>query len=226
VAKTNSKGDLCTYANAMACSDTAEWELVCDAEKRTFDNMGVYDIVPCLKGRKVVGSCWVFCIKRGLDGTVLKYKACLVAQGFTQIEGIDYDEMFTPVAKLALLHAIMALAAERDLKLHQMDVKSTYLNGELREEIFMEAPPGFDIPDGMVLCLIKAVYGMKQGGCVWYDEIREKLGTMGYLHTKVDHAVFTCGGGNASIIALYVDDITMVARNLVRLSTSLGNLWV
>ena len=78
----------------------------------------------------------------------------------------------------------------------------------------MEAPPGFDIPDGMVLCLIKAVYGMKQGGCVWYDEIREKLGTMGYLHTKVDHAVFTYGGGDASIITLYVDDITMVARDL------------
>ena len=80
------------------------------------------------------------CIKRGLDGTVLKYKACLVAQGFTQIEGIDYDEMFTPVAKLALLHAIMALAAERDLKLHQMDVKSTYLNGELSRRSSWKRP--------------------------------------------------------------------------------------
>jgi hypothetical protein len=214
VAKTNSEGDPCTYADAMACSNMAEWELVCDAEKRAFDNMGVYNVVPRPKGQKVVGSCWVFRIKRGPDGAVLKYKACLVAQGFTQIEGIDYDDSFAPVAKLASLHAIMALAAECDLELHQMDVKSTYLNGELCEEIFMEVPPGFDIPDGMVLRLIKAVYGTKQGGRIWYDKIREKLGMMGYLHTEADHAVFTHGGGDASIITLYVDDITMVARDL------------
>jgi Reverse transcriptase (RNA-dependent DNA polymerase) len=223
----------------MARPDAADWEMVCDAERRAFESMGVYDIVPRPKGRKVIGSRWVFCIKRGPDGAILKYKARLVAQGFTQIEGVDYDETFAPVAKLASLRVIMAMAAERDLELHQMDVKSAYLNGELREEIFMEAPLGFDIPNGMVLCLIKAVYGTKQGGRVWYDEIREKLRTMGYQRTKADHAVFTRGGGNASIITLYVDDITMVASDLETINqdkedlrksyemTDLGNLsWI
>jgi hypothetical protein len=106
----------------------------------------------------------VFRIKRRHDGAIQKYKARVVAQGYTQIEGVDYDETFAPVAKLASLRMILALAAEHDLELQQMDVKSAYLNGELREEIFMEAPPGFDVPDGMVLRLIKAVYGTKQGG--------------------------------------------------------------
>jgi Reverse transcriptase (RNA-dependent DNA polymerase) len=106
----------------------------------------------------------VFRIKRRHDGAIQKYKARVVAQGYTQIEGVDYDETFAPVAKLASLRMILALAAEHDLELQQMDVKSAYLNGELREEIFMEAPLGFDVPDGMVLRLIKAVYGTKQGG--------------------------------------------------------------
>jgi hypothetical protein len=106
----------------------------------------------------------VFRIKRRHDGAIQKYKARVVAQGYTQIEGVDYDETFAPVAKLASLRMILALAAEHDLELQQMDVKSKYLNGELREEIFIEAPPGFDVPDGMVLRLIKVVYGTKQGG--------------------------------------------------------------
>ena len=98
-----------------------------------------------------------------------------------------------------------------------MDVKLAYLNRELREEIFMEAPAGFDIPEGMVLRLIKAVYGTKQGGRVWYEEIRDTLVTMGYQHTEADHAVFIRDKGDnepLSLIALYVDDITMAAKRL------------
>jgi hypothetical protein len=82
---------------------------------------------------------------------VHKYKARVVAQGFSQIEGIDYDKTFAPVAKFASLWTILAIAAECNLEVHQMDVKSAYLNAELRDEIFVEAPPGFDIPDSMVL---------------------------------------------------------------------------
>ena len=87
----------------MARPDAAEWEVACKDEKRSFELMGVYEVVPRPKGRKVVGSKWVFWIKRGPDGAIQKYKARVVAQGFTQIEGIDYDETFTPVAKLSSL---------------------------------------------------------------------------------------------------------------------------
>jgi hypothetical protein len=156
----------------------------------------------------------VFRIKRGPDGEIQKYKARIVTQGFTQIEGVDYDETFAPIAKFASLHTILAIAAKHDLEVQQMDIKSAYLNGELKEEIFMEPPPGFDVPDSMVLCLVKVVYSTKQGGRVWYEEIREKLGTMGYQHTKADHAVFVRMHGTLSIIVLYVDDITMVLKDL------------
>ena len=107
------------------------------------------------------------------------------------------------------------LAAEHNLEVHQMDVKSDYLNGELKEEIFMEPPPGFDVPVGMVLSLDKAVYGTKQGGRVWYNNIRAKLEGMGYKRTEADHTVFIrVQDGILSIIALYVDDLTMVSNTL------------
>jgi Reverse transcriptase (RNA-dependent DNA polymerase) len=110
----------------------------------------------------------------------------------------------------------MALAAEHDLKIHQMDVKSAYLNRELKEKIFMEPPPGLEVLDGMVLKLLKAIYGTKQGAHVWYESICMKLENMGYQCTAADHAVFirVHEDGTLSIIALYVNDITMVSNSL------------
>jgi Reverse transcriptase (RNA-dependent DNA polymerase) len=208
--------DPCTYKEAMSRPDAAKWELACSAEICAFKDMGTFEIVLRPEDRKVVGSKWVFKIKRGPDGKVIKYKSRIVAQGFTQIEGLDYDETFAPVAKFASICAIMALATEHDLEIHQMDVKSAYLNSELKEKIYMGPPLGLDVPDSMVLKLLKAVYGTKQGGRVWYESICAKLEDMGYRRTKADHAVFVCvrKGGMLSIIALYVDDIMMVSNNL------------
>ncbi len=207
--------DPCTYAEAMACPDAAEWEVACQEEMHAFECMGVYEVVPQLCGKNIVGSKWVFCIKRGPDGTIQKYKARVVAQGFTQVEGVDFDKTFMPVAKFASLCAILALAAELDLEVHQMDVKSAYLNGELKEDIHMKPPSSLDIPKGMVLKLVKAVYGTKQGGCVWYKNICDTLKMMGYKRTEADHAVFThVKGDTLSILALYVDDITMACKSI------------
>ena len=96
-----------------------------------------------------------------------------------------------------------------------MDVKSAYLNSKLKEEIYMEPPPGFSIPEGMVFRLVKAVYGTKQGGCVWYEDIRGTLKEMGYRHTEADHAVFIRTTDSFPLIlALYVDDITMASKDI------------
>jgi hypothetical protein len=203
----------------MAHPDAADWDAACEDELRTFQQMGVYEVVPWPKDQKVMGSKWVFRVKRGPDGNVQKYKARVVAQGFTQVKGLDYDETFAPVAKFTSFCILLALAAQLNLEVHQMDVKAAYLNGKLKEEIFMEAPPGFDVPDGMVLRLIKAVYGTKQGGHIWYEDICRTLGEMGYMHTTADHAVFvrSCDN-NFSIIVLYVDDITLASTSLATIN--------
>ncbi len=193
--------------------------MACEQERKAFKGMGVYTIMPQPQGCKIMGSKWVFHIKWGPDGAVQKYKAWLVAKGFTQIEGVNYDETFAPVAKLTSLRSILALSNKHDLEVHQMDVKSAYLNRVLKEEIYMEAPPGFDVPNGMVLRLAKAVYGTKQGGRVWYEDIRDTLKKMGYRRTEADHAVFTRHDPSMSIITLYVDDITMVSKDLERIES-------
>jgi hypothetical protein len=160
-----------TYNEAMASPDTSEWLATCEEEMQTWKDLEVYNIVPRPKGRKVIGSKWVFRVKRGPDGSIQKHKARIIAQGFTQVEGIDFDQTFAPVAKFSSLQTVFALATKHDLELHQMDVKATYLNADLKEDLYMEAPPGFEIPEGHVLKLQKGVYGMKQGGHVWYEDM-------------------------------------------------------
>ena len=167
-----------THDEAMASLDATEWLATCKEEMHTWKNLDVYNIVSRLKGHKIVGSKWVFRVKHGADGSIQKHKACIVTQGFTQVKGINLDQTFAPVAKFSSLCTIFALAAKCNLEVHQMDVKATYLNANLKEEIYMEAPPGFDIPEGHVLRLKKGVYSTKQGGHVWYIEISDTLTEM------------------------------------------------
>jgi Reverse transcriptase (RNA-dependent DNA polymerase) len=207
------------YTEAMACPDATDWDAACEDELRTFQQMGVYEVVPQPKDRKVVGSKWVFCVKHGLDSNVQKYKACMMAQGFTQVEGLDYNKTFALVAKFASFHILLTLAAQLNLEVHQMDVKAAYLNGKLKEEIFMEAPAGFDVLDRMVLRLIKVVYGTKQGSHMWYEDICHMLGEMGYTCTTANHTVFVCSHDDQfSIIVLYVDDITLASTSLAAIN--------
>jgi reverse transcriptase-like protein len=102
----------------MSHADVAEWDAACEDERHAFESLGVYEIVPWPKERKVIGSKWVFHIKCGPDGAVQKYKAQVVARGFTQIEGVDDDKMFAPVAKLASLYTILATATDQELEVH------------------------------------------------------------------------------------------------------------
>lgn len=102
----------------------------------------VLEIVPWPKGKSVVGSCWVYKVKHGADGSVEKYKAKFVTKGFSQVEGIDYDETFSPVARHSSIKTILALAAQMGQKIHRMDMKTTFLNGVVEEDIHMEQLQG------------------------------------------------------------------------------------
>lgn len=132
------------------------------AEPEAFIKAGLYTKVARPTGRTLVDCKWVFAIKHGLTGKIVKYKARLVAKGFTQVEGIDYTETFAPVLKFVSICAILAIAAQQDLDIHQMDIKSAFLNGDLAEEIYMRCPPGMDVKDSMVWKLRKSLYRLKQ----------------------------------------------------------------
>jgi hypothetical protein len=139
------------------------WKNVMTEEYQSIMKSVVWDIVPRLEGKSVVTSKWIYKIKHVADGSVEKYKARFVARGFSQVEGIDYEETFAPVARYTSIRTIIALTASMGWELHQMDVKTTFINGEIEEEVYIEQPEGFVIHEqkSHVCRLKKALYGLK-----------------------------------------------------------------
>jgi len=141
-----------------------DWVQAMQEELLQFERNKVWRLVPCPKDRHIIGTRWVF--RNKLDGsrTVVRNKARLVAQGYNQQEGIDYDETFAPVARLEAIRLLVAYAAHKGIKLFQMDVKTAFLNGVLEEEVYVKQRPGFEDVDHLeyVYYLDKALYGLKQ----------------------------------------------------------------
>ena len=203
-----------TYAEAMSRPDAEQWKAACAEELLAFAKAELYDEVERPRNRKVVDCKWVFKIKRGADGEILRYKARLVAKGFTQVEGVDYTDTFAPVSKFASIRTLLALAAKHNLDIHQMDVKSAFLNGELEEEIYMEPPPGFRKDKSTVWRLWKSLYGLKQASREWYKKFRSLFEDLGYTRSNADHAVFykRNESGELIIVAVYVDDMLIFGK--------------
>ena len=135
-----------------------------DEEVDALDNNDTWMLTPLPEGKKAIGCKWVYKIKCNANGSLSRDKACLVAKGYAQTYGIDFEETFSPVAKMATVRAVIAMAAAKRWDLHQMDVKNSFLDGELQEEVYMEQPEGYvhpKFPD-YVCKLKKALYGLKQ----------------------------------------------------------------
>uniref|UniRef100_A0AAV1UEK1 Reverse transcriptase Ty1/copia-type domain-containing protein n=1 Tax=Peronospora matthiolae TaxID=2874970 RepID=A0AAV1UEK1_9STRA len=132
-----------TFKSAMESSDSGKWKEVCDSEFDSFQINDTWEIVPHPKGRKAIGCRWVFCTKENQDGEFERFKARLVAKGLSKKFGVDYEETFAPVAKFTSIRVVLSVAAKYGLMLHQMDVKTTFLNGSLDEDIYMDQPAGY-----------------------------------------------------------------------------------
>ena len=141
-------------------------------ELKSMKDNDVWDLVPLPEGKKPIGCKWIFKTKRDSKGNVERYKARLVAKGYTQKEGIDYKETFSLVSSKDSFRVIMALVAFFDLELHQMDVKTAFLNGNIDETIYMVQPENFVVgdPKQMVCKLNKSIYGLKQSSWQWYHK--------------------------------------------------------
>ena len=161
-------------------------------------------------GKKAVSCKWIFTVKQNPEGKVERYKARLVARGYSQTYGIDYDETFAPVAKMNTVRVLVSCAANFGWKLHQLDVKNAFLHGDLKEEVYMEIPPGFGTEQttGKVCRLKKSLYGLKQSPRAWFDRFRRAVWNMGYGQCNGDHTVFyRHTNKKITIVAVYVDDI-------------------
>ena len=142
-------------------------------ELNQFVRNDVWELTPRPESVHVIGTKWIFKNKIDEDGEIIWNKSQLVAQGYTQVEGVDFDESFTPVTRLESICILMSIACTMNFKLYQMDVKCAFLNGYLNEEVFIEQPKGFKDPhfSDHVLRLKKARYGLKQAPRAWYDQL-------------------------------------------------------
>lgn len=168
-------------------------------------------------GCKPVGCKWIFKKKLRPDGTIEKYKVRLVAKGYTQKEGEDFFDTYSPVARLTTIRVLLSLAALYGFVVHQMDVKTAFLNGELDEEIYMEQPDGFVAlgQEGKVVKLLKSLYGLKQAPKQWHEKFDRTLTSAGFIVNEADKCVYyRFGGGEGVILCLYVDDILIFGTNI------------
>jgi hypothetical protein len=169
----------------------------------------------------VIGTKWVFKNKHGEDGEVVRNKARLVAQGFSQVEGLDFGERFAPIVRLEAIRILLAFVASKGFKLYQIDVKSAFLNGVIQEEVFVRQPPGLTnlkYPNRLYK-LSKALYGLKQASRVWYDRVKTFLLEHGYLMGSGDKTLFILNHSNAFLlIQIYMDDIIFGGSSHVLIS--------
>eukprot|EP00253_Pinus_taeda_P014026 PITA_14026 len=151
-----------------------------------------WDLVLLSKGRELVRCKWVYRTKYGPDGKVDKHKGRLVPKGFSQVEGVDYTETFSPVAKMNSIHLVLSLSSSFKWGVHQMDVKSTFLHGDLHEEIYMGQPTRFIQTDSSLVCrLKKSLYGLKQPRRAWYAKMDSFLLEIGFSRCHSDNTVYT-----------------------------------
>jgi hypothetical protein len=208
-----------TYEEAKRRSDWPKWKEAIQAELSSLEINKTWSVVERPKNANVVSSKWVLRIKKNAAGEVEKYKARLVARGFTQIHGVDYYDTYAPVARLASFRLLLAMANRNGWPADSFDFDSAYLNSVLADDevIYLEQPPDFSSgdPRKKVFRLHKALYGLKQGAKSWYDSLKEALEQLGFKRTDADHGVFlkTWRDGRVVIVAVHVDDCLTIGTS-------------
>jgi hypothetical protein len=195
------------------------WVLAMQEELNQFERNEVWTLVPRPKTTNVIGTKWIYRNKSDEDGNIVRNKARLVAQGYSQIEGIDFEETFAPVARLESIRLLLSISCVHKFKLHQMDVKSAFLNGFLQEEVFVEQPKGFVDAHhpNHVYRLKKALYGLKQAPRGWYERLTQFLVNNDYIRGSVDKTLFIKKDNDELFIAqIYVDDIVFGSTNNIK----------
>ncbi|KAH9680506.1 Integrase catalytic domain-containing protein [Citrus sinensis] len=204
-----------SFADAEKENDES-WIMAMQEELNQFERNNVWELVPNPEHQSIIGTKWVFINKMDESGVVVRNKARLVAQGYNQEEGIDFDETFAPVARLESIRMLLAYACHKYFILYQMDVKSAFLNGYIMEEVYVKQPPGFEnkkFPDH-VYKLSKALYGLKQAPRAWYDRLKNFLLDNDFSMGKADTTLFVKHKNqDILIVQIYVDDIIFGSTN-------------
>jgi hypothetical protein len=206
--------DPVTYDEA-AKFDT--WKKAMDSEIQAIERKNTWELTELPRGAKVIGVKWIYKTKVNEKGEIEKHKARLVAKGYSQKYGIDYKEVFAPVARWDTIRCILAMAALREWSVFQLDVKSAFLHGELIETVYVEQPLGYvkKGAENKVYKLHKALYGLKQAPRAWYSKIEQYFTSEGFEKCPYEHTLFVKydDKGNWLIVSLYVDDLIFTGNH-------------
>ncbi|KAJ1576925.1 hypothetical protein NDA15_003289 [Ustilago hordei] len=218
-----------TLKEALAGDDAQQWQEAIRKELDGLEAMGTWEIVDVPPNTRLVDSKIVLRLKLDADGIPVRHKARLVARGFTQREGIDFEETFAPVAPLSAIRALLSLAVERNWEIHQLDITMAYLNFTLNHVIYMKPPEGAKVPTGKAYRVIKGLYGLKQSGREWNMEFDKFLRRSNFHRLDCAPCIYTRGeGDNFAIVVIYVDDTLIIAPTLEtvrRIKEEIGQKW-
>ncbi|WVZ92507.1 hypothetical protein U9M48_038564 [Paspalum notatum var. saurae] len=199
-----------------AVEQDESWRRAMLEEMSSIQENQTWELVDLPANCRPIGLKWVYKVKRDECGEVVRHKARLVAHGFVQREGIDFEEVFAPVTRMESVRLVLALAATRGWNVHHLDVKSAFLNGELKDEVFVKQPPGFVI-DGQehkVLRLCKALYGLRQALRAWNVKLDESLTRLGFAKCETEHAPYTRRAERGQlVVGVYIDDLVVTGAS-------------
>jgi hypothetical protein len=193
----------------------SHWHEAMLAEISALEANQTWVVTDLPSNKQAIGCKWVYKVKQKFDGSIERYKARLVVKGYTQCEGLDYYETFSPVAKMTTVRCFLALAAAKNWFLHQLDVNNAFLHEDLDEEVYTTMPPGFGTKGEKKVCrLTKSLYGLKQASRQWFSKFSTPLVELGFIQSKANYSLFTRLKGSSYIALLvYVDDVAIASND-------------
>ncbi|CAI7834830.1 unnamed protein product [Closterium sp. NIES-53] len=205
-----------SYAEAIEGLYSSPWQAAMDAEMASWKSTGTYvDEVPP-PGANIVSGMWIFTVKRP-PGSPPAFKAHYVARGFSQRQGVDFFQTFSPTPKMTTLRVILHVAAQRDYELHSLDFSTTFLQGSLHEEIWLRRPPSFtgSFPAGSQWSLRRPVYGLRQAPREWHDTLKTTLAALGFALSTADPSLFLCTDTTLPpfYVLVYVDNLVFATAD-------------
>ena len=203
-----------TYDEATNSKQAHMWKAAMDKEVTTLCDNNTWEVTPLPKGCTETKGRWVYTLKQGKMPDQVQYKARYVARGFTQVQGVDYDETFSPTTRFTSIRALLQKATNENLVLHQLDVKGAYLNAPIDKELYIQQPPGYEMTANrstrLTCRLNKSIYGLKQSGRMWYETLTDYLKANRFVANVQDPCLYTRGrvdNDDYAILVFWVDDI-------------------
>mgnify|MGYP000992362219 CR=1 FL=1 len=213
-----------SYAEALSCEDSSKWASAIAEELTAHSKNGTWMLVPKSGQIEEIDSKWIFKVKQNADGSVNRYKARLVARGFTQQADIDYTEVFAPVVRMDSIRLLFSIAAQFKLEYKQFDVATAFLYGTVDKELYLKPPQGLDVPENYTCRLIKSLYGLKQAPRCWSKRVSDVLRQYNMKPTYSDPCVFVSSEYAMLYLALYVDDGLIFGKDMNTINKLLKQL--